>query len=132
MATEGMLLGRRDLNFMGGMYGMYFALVPALMLRLKSASSVSLQSVWQIFVGYQASRMVLWMGRAMMLNRKNKGDVKAPEEPVKVSTVDDNVIEFDDFVAEDLMNGALHQARTLVDVSNPFMGQNNTVGYMAA
>jgi len=77
MATEGVLLGRRDLNFLGWMYGIYFAAMPALMLRVKHAvlhqgKTGGLTSVWKIFLGYQASRTVLWLGRALWLSRKEK------------------------------------------------------------
>ena len=35
-SSEGLLLGQKDLNFLGRMYGSYFFVVPYLMLKVKS------------------------------------------------------------------------------------------------
>jgi len=74
-STEGVLLGRKDLNFLGKMYGAYFAAVPYMMLRVKKAAltgsrAVDLASVWQVFLGYQLFRCVAWLVRALQLQRR--------------------------------------------------------------
>jgi len=96
MSAEGVLLGRRDLNFLGWMYGFYFAAIPALMLRVKHAAlslgkAASLSSVWKIFVGYEMSRMTLWVGRALWLSRKgNAPNHFAVDGPVGAHPNDSN------------------------------------------
>eukprot|EP00581_Thalassiosira_minuscula_P018587 CAMPEP_0183733442 /NCGR_PEP_ID=MMETSP0737-20130205/41200_1 /TAXON_ID=385413 /ORGANISM="Thalassiosira miniscula, Strain CCMP1093" /LENGTH=476 /DNA_ID=CAMNT_0025966695 /DNA_START=114 /DNA_END=1541 /DNA_ORIENTATION=+ len=49
-AAEGSLLGFKDLKFLGRIYGLFFAVIPFLMLQLKYAAragqSVTLRSVW--------------------------------------------------------------------------------------
>lgn len=79
MAAEGILLGRRDLKFLGFMYGLYFAVVPVIMFRLKNAiitggQNFGLRAIWRIFLGYQGSRMTLWVGRALWLTRKKSNE----------------------------------------------------------
>jgi Na+-driven multidrug efflux pump len=76
-ASEGMLLGQKDLNFLGKSYASFFFIIPLLMLRLKRAalsgtSAVTLKSVWTLFTGYQIFRLSLWMLRAMQLQRRTK------------------------------------------------------------
>lgn len=75
-ASEGMLLGQKDLGFLGKMYAVFFAAVPFLMLRLKRAALtggkvVNLASVWSIFVGYQVVRCAIWVARSLRLQRRN-------------------------------------------------------------
>jgi Na+-driven multidrug efflux pump len=73
-ASEGILLGQKDLTFLGGQYAFYTAFVPFILLRLKQAAltggRVSLVSVWQVFLGYDIFRTVLMMGRIAWLERK--------------------------------------------------------------
>ena len=74
-SAEGLLLGQKDLSFLGKMYALYFAAVPYLMLRLKRAALtgsryVGLTSVWKVFLGYQIFRFVAWVGRVALLQRK--------------------------------------------------------------
>jgi Na+-driven multidrug efflux pump len=73
-ASEGILVARKDLTFLGRMYGMFFLVVPYLMLRVKHASSmgvhVELRSVWEIFFGYQAFRISAWVLRVLWLQKK--------------------------------------------------------------
>ncbi|KAL3928264.1 MAG: hypothetical protein SGBAC_012724 [Bacillariaceae sp.] len=74
-SAEGLLLGQKDLNFLGKMYGAYFFVVPYLMLKVKAKAlagdlSVNLMSVWQIFLGYQVVRAATWLGRVFMLQRR--------------------------------------------------------------
>ena len=76
-ASEGILLGQKDLKFLGTQYGVYTFLVPYILLQLKKAalggsSRVSLVSVWQVFLGYDLFRTVLQLGRIAWLERKRK------------------------------------------------------------
>ena len=76
-ATEGLLLGRKDLGFLGRMYAGFFGIVPLLMLRVKTAAlmakesgMINLTSVWKIFVGYQLFRASAWSVRVLFLQRQ--------------------------------------------------------------
>lgn len=76
-AAEGLLLGQKDLSFLGKMYGGYFFVLPYLMMRVKRAalagsSQVSLNSVWQVFLGYQMFRLGAWISRVVMLQRRTE------------------------------------------------------------
>jgi hypothetical protein len=79
-SAEGLLLGQKDLGFLGKMYAGFFAAVPYLMLKVKRAAltgtrAVDLTSVWKVFLGYQAFRFVAWLARVSILQRR--ADVKA-------------------------------------------------------
>jgi Na+-driven multidrug efflux pump len=80
-ASEGLLLGQKDLSFLGRMYAMWFAVVPYLMLRVKRAAIVQqtstvgrvvggrvvdLTTIWQVFLMYQFLRSSLWAIRAAL------------------------------------------------------------------
>jgi Na+-driven multidrug efflux pump len=74
-ASEGLLLGQKDLGFLGKMYAIFFGAVPFLMLRVKRAAlagskNVGLTSVWNVFVGYQVFRCAVWLVRAAQLQRR--------------------------------------------------------------
>jgi len=73
-ASEGILLGFRDLKFLGNIYAAFFVAVPALMLRLKYAAragaNVSLRSIWELFLGYQAFRISSFLSRVVVLRRR--------------------------------------------------------------
>jgi len=74
-ASEGILLGFRDLKFLGRIYAMFFVCVPALMLRLKhiaikSGANVNLYSIWNLFLGYQAFRITAFVSRVFILLRR--------------------------------------------------------------
>jgi Na+-driven multidrug efflux pump len=74
-ASEGVLLGQKDLKFLGGQYAVYTFLIPYMLLQVKRAAlngsqSVGLASVWQIFVGYDIFRTLVQMGRIAWLERK--------------------------------------------------------------
>jgi Na+-driven multidrug efflux pump len=76
-ASEGLLLGQKDLGFLGSMYTAFFAVVPYFMLRVKSAalsgaSNVNLTSVWRVFLGYQLFRCFAWINRVAMLQRRSE------------------------------------------------------------
>jgi Na+-driven multidrug efflux pump len=79
--AEGMLLGQKDLGFLGKMYGLFFAAVPFLMMRVKRAAltgstAVSLISVWNVFIGYQVFRCAAWLTRCAMLQRNTENAAK--------------------------------------------------------
>jgi Na+-driven multidrug efflux pump len=74
-AAEGILLGQKDLSFLGRIYAAYFAIVPYFMLRVKRAAlagtqQVGLQTVWTVFLAYQMSRVAAWVLRVAMLQRR--------------------------------------------------------------
>ena len=75
--AEGILLAQNDLKFLGRMYAVYCAVVPCLMLRVKwraqaGVSAASLQSVWTVFLGYQAFRITAWVSRVAWLQRRRE------------------------------------------------------------
>jgi len=84
-AAEGLLLGQKDLSFLGRMYAGYFAVVPLLMLRVKRAAlagaeGVGLTSVWKVFLCYQLFRFAAWATRVVLLHRRNAAQTKAESE----------------------------------------------------
>jgi Na+-driven multidrug efflux pump len=84
-SSEGVLLGQRDLGFLGKSYTSFFFIVPYLMLRVKRSVQLgtahSLRSVWVVFTAYQLFRTVLWILRAMQLQRRAYR--RASERPEK-------------------------------------------------
>lgn len=77
--SEGLLLGQKDLGFLGKMYAGFFAVVPWLMLRVKRAAlssslpcPVNLKSVWNVFLGYQLFRAGAWALRLAQLQRRTE------------------------------------------------------------
>lgn len=73
--TEGMLLGQKDLGYLGKMYAAFFAIVPYAMLKVKKRAlagthAVGLTSVWSVFIGYQLCRCGLWLARSLILQRR--------------------------------------------------------------
>jgi Na+-driven multidrug efflux pump len=72
--SEGILLGHRDLRFLGRMYALFFAVVPYLILRVKSAAQagapVGLSAVWKLFLGYQLFRIMAWVTRVSVLQKR--------------------------------------------------------------
>jgi len=77
LASEGALLGQKDLSFLGRMYGLFFFAVPYFMLRLKRVALagtqvVDLTSVWTIFLGYQTFRAAAWLSRVAFLQKRNE------------------------------------------------------------
>jgi Na+-driven multidrug efflux pump len=72
--AEGVLLGQRDLGFLGCMYALFFVVVPTLMLRVKAAAlrgaPVGLASVWNLFLAYQLFRIATWVSRVAWLQRQ--------------------------------------------------------------
>ena len=81
-ASEGVLLGQKDLNFLGRMYAMYFAALPYLMLQVKKdaligSRVVNLTSVWKVFLGYQIFRFLAWVGRVAILQKRTEAQSAA-------------------------------------------------------
>lgn len=79
--SEGILLAQKDLTFLGRMYAAYFVVVPYFMLRVKKAhmlgKPVQLQSVWKVFLGYQAFRISAWVLRVIWLQLKSDKEAVA-------------------------------------------------------
>lgn len=91
-AGEGLLLGQKDLGFLGKAYASYFFAVPYFMLRLKKMAlagnqSINISSLWTVFLGYQFVRVVAWGARLFRLDheaRKGLPD-NAPVVPVDLT-----------------------------------------------
>jgi len=82
---EGMLLGQKDLKFLGNAYGAYFFAVPYFLLRLKKRALMGLQDVgvgtmWQTFSFYQVIRCCIWFARMMQLQRRTDRQVAEEAE----------------------------------------------------
>jgi len=80
-AAEGLLLGQKDLGFLGKMYASFFGAVPFMMLRVKKkalagSTSVGLTSVWTVFIGYQLARCGFWLTRSAVLQRRTNVEAK--------------------------------------------------------
>jgi Na+-driven multidrug efflux pump len=74
-ATEGVLLGQKDLSFLGKAYAGYFFVLPYVMLRFKKMAlagvgNVRLTSLWKIFFAYNVFRCSLWVGRSAQLQSR--------------------------------------------------------------
>ncbi len=70
-----MLLGQKDLGFLGKAYAAFFVGVPYFMLRVKKLASaglksVDLTSVWQVFLAYQVVRMTMFVSRSMQIQQR--------------------------------------------------------------
>jgi len=79
--SEGLLLGQKDLSFLGKMYGELFGVVPYLMLRgkraaLRGSPAIGLNSVWEVFLGYQIFRFAAWLARLGILQRRSEADAR--------------------------------------------------------
>ncbi|CAB9518175.1 Mate efflux family protein [Seminavis robusta] len=73
-ASEGILLGQKDLRFLGAQYAVYTFAIPYLLLQLKKAalagSSVGLFDVWRLFLMYDLFRTAVMALRIFRLERK--------------------------------------------------------------
>jgi len=83
-AAEGVLLGQKDLGFLGKAYASYFFAVPYFMLRVKKAAlsgaaNIGLNSVWKVFMLYQFFRASLWMIRLSQLQRRSENALVVEE-----------------------------------------------------
>lgn len=84
-AGEGLLLGQRDLGYLGKSYGSYFFAVPYFMLRLKKfalsgTKNIDLTSLWGVFLAYQFVRVAVWAVRLRLLDIRARKD-----EPIKAN-----------------------------------------------
>lgn len=68
-ASEGLLLGQKDLGFLGKLYTAFSFVVPYYMLRIKTVAGASLTSVWRVFLSYQLIRCASWLFRVIALQR---------------------------------------------------------------
>jgi len=78
---EGILLGQKDLKFLGNAYGAYFFAVPYFLLRLKKRAIMGLQDVgvgtmWRTFSIYQAIRCCIWLARMKQLQGRTDRQVE--------------------------------------------------------
>ena len=85
MSTEGILLGRKDLSFLGKAYGVYSIIIPIMYLRIKHASLAgikvaTLSSVWQVVIMYGLSRFFIWNCRLIQLTLQTIKDAKQKNE----------------------------------------------------
>lgn len=73
-AGEGMLLGQKDLSFLGRAFAFFFAVVPWAMLRVRdwAGPSLKLSTLWKVFVGYNCFRCMTWISRILFLERKTQ------------------------------------------------------------
>merc|ERR1712176_206999 len=83
--AEGLLLGQKDLNFLGNMYAGFFVGLPYFMLRVKKAAltgshPVNIASVWKVFLMYQLFRLTAWIVRVGMLQRRTEVEGRQAEE----------------------------------------------------
>jgi Na+-driven multidrug efflux pump len=70
-AAEGILLAQKDLSFVGRLYGVYFAIFPAIILQLQRlGTSLQLGHVWVTFAAYQLLRIIVWVFRVYFLYRR--------------------------------------------------------------
>ena len=82
---EGMLLGQKDLKFLGNAYGAYFFAVPYFLLRLKKRALMGLQDVgvgtmWRTFSIYQAIRCCIWFARMLQLQRRTDRQISEEDD----------------------------------------------------
>lgn len=72
MSGEGILLGQKDLSFLGTAFSLFFAVVPFVMINKKKVAgdALTLNGLWHVFAGYQIARLAIWWARVMYLNRK--------------------------------------------------------------
>lgn len=89
MSAEGILLGRKDLSFLGKAYGIYFFIIPIIYLRIKQASlagikAATLSSVWQVFIMYGLSRLFIWNGRLIQQTLHTMRDARRKHEEESV------------------------------------------------
>ena len=70
-AAEGILLAQKDLSFVGRLYGVYFAIFPAVILQLQRlGTSLQLWHVWVTFAAYQLLRISVWVVRVYFLYQR--------------------------------------------------------------
>lgn len=96
-AAEGILLGQKDLGFLGKMYAAFFAAVPYVMLGVKrkalaGSKAVGLTSVWTVFIGYQLARCGIWLMRSAALQRRMNNEAKLATAAMASNTNNNSVL----------------------------------------
>jgi len=78
-AGEGMLLGQKDLSFLGRAFAFFFAVVPWAMLRVRdwAGSNLKLTTLWKVFVGYNCFRCMTWISRILFLEQRTQKEASA-------------------------------------------------------
>lgn len=109
-AAEGLLLGTKDLNFLGGMYGLAFLVVPAIMMKQKGMNLLSnapfaISKVWRVFLMYQITRCALWVSRVLWLSLR--GSVTDSSSSPSSGEVESNL---SSHKKKDLLENAIHDA----------------------
>lgn len=89
MASEGILLGQKDLNYIGAAYGSFMVAIPYFMFRVKRAAlagipGISLTSVWTIFVFYQAVRTSSFLIRCKIVQRRSDREGAAADKALEI------------------------------------------------
>mmetsp|Transcript_29341 Transcript_29341/g.33690 ORF Transcript_29341/g.33690 Transcript_29341/m.33690 type:complete len:812 (-) Transcript_29341:408-2843(-) len=82
---EGVILGQKDLNFLGKSYGSFFFLVPFFLFRVKWAAvagvkSASLKALWNVFFGYNLLRSSMFLLRVLKLSDDAMKDAESADE----------------------------------------------------
>jgi len=97
MAGEGILLGMKDLGFLGKAFSAFFVVVPYAMLSMKKVlgSGLTLNSLWGVFAAYQMVRSAMWLSRISSLNRRH-GDDRSVVHSSFVETVPPPIVVLDD------------------------------------
>lgn len=92
-AGEGMLLGSKDLKFLGNAFSAFFAIVPYGMIYKKRVAgpALSLTGLWEVFVSYQCVRCVLWWSRIWILHRRSHKQQQIQHASVPILRVLDDV-----------------------------------------
>lgn len=85
MSAEGILLGRKDLSFLGKSYAIYGVIIPIIYLKIKAASLAgikvaTLASVWQVFIMYGLSRLFIWNARLIQQTFKTMKSARRKSE----------------------------------------------------
>jgi len=78
-AGEGILLGQKDLSFLGRAFTGFFAVVPIIMLQTRKwfGKNLALIDLWKVFVAYNVTRCFLWIGRILLLERRSVRELEA-------------------------------------------------------
>mmetsp|Transcript_19042 Transcript_19042/g.27894 ORF Transcript_19042/g.27894 Transcript_19042/m.27894 type:complete len:836 (+) Transcript_19042:134-2641(+) len=112
---EGLLLGQKDLSFLGKAYAFYFVAVPYMMLRVKKAAlagaNVDLTSMWKVFTGYQVLRFSMFFARMVMLCNDR---MKEAEDQVSTTTTGTKIRVLVDDI--DGMNFGVDVGKSLTEV----------------
>ena len=106
MAGEGILLGLKDLGFLGKAFSAFFLVVPYAMLSMKKVlgSALTLNSLWGVFAAYQVVRTGMWLSRISSLNRRHGDDRSvvssfAETVPPPIVVLDDVGIPLNDLIS---------------------------------